>query len=123
MVQVGQGWTVKKPGEELKEKNGFVTMVCGRCGRQNGQARQGKVRICAEMVTGSAVYEGLAEHCRSMGWEELEVKSERVMDQRALFEAGSGWEGGSMMLKSVKVERQGTGKGVKVLDYVEGGLL
>lgn len=58
-----------------------------------------------------------------LGWEEVEVKSERVMDRRALFGALSGWHGESMMVKSVKVYRQSSEKGVEVLDYVEGGLL
>lgn len=122
-VEIGQGWTVKKQGEEVKEKNGLVMMVCGKCGGKNGRVEERGVRISAEIVTGSAVYEGLAEHCRSMGWEELEVKSERVMDQKAVFGAVSGWEVGRVMLKSVEVGRQGSRKSVEVLDYVDGGLL
>lgn len=122
-MEIGQGWTVKKQGEEVKEKNGLVMMVCGKCGGKNGRVEERGVRISAEIVTGSAVYEGLAEHCRSMGWEELEVKSERVMDQKAVFGAVSGWEVGRVMLKSVEVGRQGWRKRVEVLDYVDGGLL
>jgi hypothetical protein len=58
-----------------------------------------------------------------MGWEELEVKSERVMDRKAVFRAASGWEVGRVMLKSVEVGRQGSGNGVEVMDYMDGGLL
>lgn len=54
-VEIGQGWAVKKPGEELKEKNGLVMMVCGKCGRKNGRVQEEGVRICAEIVKGSAV--------------------------------------------------------------------
>lgn len=123
IVLVGQGWYARKQGEEPKEKNGYILMVCGRCERKNGQLQEGGVRICAEMVAGSPAYEGVAEHCRSLGWEEVEVKSERVMDRKALFGGLSGWHGESMMVKSVKVYRQSSEKGVEVLDYVEGGLL
>lgn len=81
------------------------------------------MQVCGNMVRGSAVYEGVREHCRSMGWEEVEIKSERVMDMSAAFGAVSGWQGEAMMVKSVRVEELRQEKVMEVLDYVEGGVL
>lgn len=55
------------------------------------------------MMLGSGVCEAVAEHYRSIGWEEIEVKSQCAMEMRAVFGGISGGQGEAIMVKSVKV--------------------
>jgi hypothetical protein len=110
-------------GEARVESNGFTVMICGRCERKNGRivgvGEQGSMRMCKEMIVGSAVWRGISEHCTSKGWKELELRSERVVDRRVLF----GKEIDGMRAASVIIERKGERVGVKVLDYIETGFI
>jgi hypothetical protein len=115
--------TDRGQGEVRVDSNGFAVTICGKCERREGRVvgigEQGWMRICKEMIAGSAVWRGISEHCISKGWGELEVRSERVVDRRVLF----GKEVEGMRVASVRIEEEEEGVKVKVLEYMEAGFL
>jgi hypothetical protein len=127
-VLVRQGWVGRKQEQAAKEKNGYVVSVCGSCERRNGEMvrRDGgsRMEIDKEMVRASKGFRAVARQCGKMGWEEVEVSSERVIDRRTLV--GKHYAG--MTIRSVRVEEgdevEGKGKGegetsVKVMEYLD----
>lgn len=113
------GWLVKKQADTLREQNGYVSTVCGHCERQDGRTfREGQVggiKIRREATEASPTYRAIANHCTSLGWDQLSVKSERLLDRRALLQAHIG----GTTLRSVEVTCEEEGWAVKMLDFVE----
>jgi len=113
------GWLAEKDAHELREQNGFVSTVCGGCERKYGRTfREGQIggiSVQGEVTKASPKYRAIANHCRSSGWDDLSVKSERVLDRRALLqEHASG-----ITVRSVEVICGEEGWAVKTLDYVD----
>jgi hypothetical protein len=83
------------------------------------------MEIDKEIVRASKGFGAVARQCSKMGWEEVEVSSERVIDRRTLV--GKHYAG--ITIRSVRVEEEGDeveggGKGegersVKVMEYVD----
>jgi hypothetical protein len=119
VVLVHLGWLAKKDADELREHNGFVSTVCGGCERKYGRTfREGQVggiSIQGEATEASPKYRAIAKHCRSSGWEGLSVKSERVLDRKALLQEHTS----GITVRSVEVICGEEGWAVKMLDYVE----
>lgn len=111
-----------KPKDEWEQSNGFALTVCGSCEGRNGQmvgmGEDTAIRICLGMITGSTVWRGISQHCVSEGWEKLELRSERVIDRRALF----GREVDGMSMASIRIGG-GEESIVEVLSYVEAAFL
>lgn len=117
------GWLVKRQADILRDQNGFVWTVCGKCERQDGRTfREGQVggiKIHREATEATKAYRAIANHCTSLGWDPLSVKSERLLDRRALLQA----EVSGTTLRSVQVTCEEEGWAVKILDFVETALL
>jgi hypothetical protein len=96
-----------------------VSTVCGNCERKDGrmlsEGQVGGIGIQRETLESSLPYQAIASHCHSNGWDDLVVKSERVLDRRALLQPHLP----GLTVRSVTVERDGEEWTVKVLDYVE----
>jgi hypothetical protein len=123
-VLVRQGWVGRKQEQAAKEKNRFVESVCGGCERRNGEvvggAQGGRVEVQMGMIRGSREFRAIAGHCSKMGWEDVEVSSERIVDRRTLL--GKHWAG--MTIRSVRIEEaEGEGWDVKVMDYLDVGFV
>jgi hypothetical protein len=121
-VLVRQGWVGRKQEQAAKEKNGYVVSVCGSCERRNGEMvredQGGRIGIDKEMIRASKGFRAVAGECSKMGWEEVEVSSERVVDRRTLV--GKHYAG--MTIRSVRVEEEGEVEGetrVKVMEYLD----
>jgi hypothetical protein len=119
VVLVNQSWLAKKHAGVLGERNGYVSTVCGICERKDGrmlsEGQVGGIRIRRETIESSLPYRAIASHCSSNGWDDLVVKSERVLDRRALLQPHLP----SLTVRSVTVEEDGEEWRVKVSDYVE----
>lgn len=121
-VLVRQGWVGRKQEQAAKEKNGYVVSVCGSCERRNGEMLRegglGRVEIDREMVKASKGFRAVEGQCGKMGWEEVEVSSERVIDRRTLV----GKHYGGMRIGSVRIEEEEEAEGetrVKIMDYLD----
>jgi hypothetical protein len=86
--------------------------------------RGSRIEIDKEIVRVSKGFRAVTRHCGKIGWEEVEVSSERVIDRRTLV--GKHYVG--MTIRSVRVEEgdevEGKGKGegetsVKVIEYLD----
>jgi len=90
VILVNRSWLAKKHTEVLGERNGFVSTMCGNCERKDGrilsEGQVGGIRIQRETLESSLPYQAIASHCSSNGWDDLVVKSERVLDRRALLQ-------------------------------------
>lgn len=91
-VLVRQGWVGRKQEQAAKEKNGYVVSVCGSYERRNGEMvredQGGRIGIDKEMIRASKGFRAVAGECSKIGWEEVEVSSERVVDRRTLEVTG-----------------------------------
>lgn len=121
-VLVRQGWIGRKQEEAAKEKNGYVVSICGSCERRNGQmvreGRGGRMEIDLEMVRASKGFRAVEGQCSKMGWDEVEISSERVVDRGTLV--GKHYAG--MTIRSVRVEEVEEGGGrmiVRVMDHLD----
>lgn len=121
-VLVRQGWVGRKQEQAAKEKNGYVVSVCGSCERRNGEMvreeQGGRIGIDKEMIRASKGFRAVTGECSLIGWEEVEVSSERVVDRRTLV--GKHYAG--MTIRSVRVEEEGGVEGetrVKVMEYLD----
>jgi hypothetical protein len=119
VVLVHLGWLAKKDADELREHNGFVSTVCGGCERNYGRTfREGQVggiSIQGEATEASPKYRAIANHCRPSGWEGLSIKSEQVLDRKALLQEHTS----GITVRSVEVTCGEDGWAVRMLDYVE----
>jgi hypothetical protein len=113
------GWLATKHADTLRDQNGFVWTVCGYCERRDGRMfREGQVggtRIRRDTTENSPAYRAIASHCTSSGWDRLSVKSERLLDRKALLQEHTS----DITLKSVEVFCGEEGWAVRMLDYVE----
>ena len=112
-----------KPKDEWEQSNGFALTVCGSCEGRNrqmvGTGEEAAIRICAGIITGSTTWQGILQHCVSKGWGKVELRSERIVDRRALF----GREVDGMSMASIRMERKGEEWAVEVLSHVEAAFL
>lgn len=112
-----------KPKDEWEQSNGFALTVCGSCEGRNGQmvgtGEQTAMRINKGMIAGSKAWLAISQYCISKGWEKLELRSERVVDRRALF----GGEVDGMSMASIRIGEEGEESTVEVLSYVEAAFL
>lgn len=118
-VLVRQGWVGRKQEQAAREKNGYVVSVCGSCERRNGEMvkedRGKRMEIDREMVRASKGFRAVEGKCSKMGWERVEVSSERVIDRRTLV----GKHSAGMTIRSVRVEEGEEETSVKVMEYLE----
>ena len=118
-VLVRQGWVGRKQEQAAREKNGYVVSVCGSCERRNGEMvkedRGKRMEIDREMVRTSKGFRAVEGKCSKIGWERVEVSSERVIDRRTLV----GKHSAGMTIRSVRVEEGEEETSVKVMEYLE----
>lgn len=80
--------------------------------------RGGRIEIDKEMVRASKGFRAVVGQCGKMGWEEVEVSSEQVIDRRTLV--GKHYRG--ITIRSVRIEEEEEVEGeirVKIIDYLD----
>lgn len=110
-------WLAKERNQAMLEKDGFVFSLCGRCERRGGEkvgTGQSTRMIRRAIMSSSPAFLGIASRKKSE-WDELVIKTERVIDRETLL----GKELGGMTIRSVEIARVEDEWVVKVLDHVE----